>query len=355
MPERIPAAFFLLCCSAFFLSVGSCVPGSSRARTRSYETLDTTVVLTVYGTISEAAFKKIKARLDEISGKMSKSEAGSEVNAVNAAAGSHPVPVSPETYEVMKRALYMARLSNGAFDPTIGPIVDLWDIEGDTDYVPTQRQISELLPLVDWKRIVTDDAKRTIFLTRTGMKLDFGGIAKGYAADEALRIAKAEGVASALFSMGESSIIALGLKPGDAKWRIGVTDPFIRTDGRESGRDYFGVFDCADAIVGSSGPYVKYFVKDGKRYHHIMNPKTGWPVENGLEQVTVVMPASVDLPDGLTAACFVLGLEAGMSLIDSLPGIGALFVTSDRRIHASSRIGSEFSFTLEPGYEMAGR
>jgi FAD:protein FMN transferase len=339
---------FLYC-----LLLGACArPAAAaphQAVTKRQLMMSTVIALTIYDPKSDAVFTEIFDRMADIERKMSVQKPDSEVSKVNAMAGKAPVVVSADTYAVMKRALTMSSLSGGAFDPTIGPIVDLWNVAGDNPHVATAKEIGNALPLVDWRQVETDDAARSIFLKKPGMKLDFGGIAKGFAADEAARIAKKDGVVSALFNMGDSSIYVMGSKPDGVPWRIGVQNPVSDENGEVIRDRYLGIFECSDADVETSGPYERFFMKDGKRYHHIMDPKTGMPADNGLIQVTLIMPNDVDLPDGLSTSCFVLGLQKGMKLIESLPGVGAVFVTADNKAYISSRAASKFSFSEGTG------
>lgn len=308
----------------------------------------------IFGTVIELALPisedpqiadRIFARLREIDEKMSVQKAHSEINRVSDLAAKTPVEVSSETFTVLERALKMAKISGGAFDPSIGPIVNLWNVTGESPHVPSESEIASALPLVDWRMIETDEGRKTVFLKLAGMRLDFGGIAKGYAADEAARIARESGVKSALLNMGNSSVYLFGAKPDGQKWRIGIQNPVPGRDFQVDRGRYFAILSVSDAVIQTSGPYERFFVRDGVRYHHIMNPKTGRPVENDLLQVTLIVPTSLDLPDGLSTSCFIKGLEEGLKLIESLPDVAAIFVTVDKKVYLSSAVGERFRLT----------
>jgi len=311
------------------------------------EIFTTLITLSLYNNPDEAVYTSIFDRLHLIDGWMSDYRSDSEISHVTAQAGIAPVKVSPETLHVVKQALVQSALTNGIFDPSIGPVTHLWNVGSDTAHVPTPAAIAAAKALVNWKDVVIDDQAGTIFLKRRGMQLDVGGIAKGFAMDQALTIARKARVTTGIFNMGNSSIGLLGTKPGGKAWKIGVQDPF------QASGAYFATVDGSEMTVETSGPYQKFFMAGGKRYHHIMDPRTGSPAASGLEQVTLILPLDTKLADGLSTSCFILGLDRGLALVESLPDAAAVFVTSDRRVVVSSRVGSKFNlidktFTLVP-------
>jgi thiamine biosynthesis lipoprotein len=311
------------------------------------EIFTTVITLSFYDNPGEAVYTSIFDRLHQIDGWMSDYKSDSEISRVSAQAGLGSVAVSPETLHVIQTALSESALTNGIFDPTIGPVTHLWNVGSDTPRVPSSEAIAAARTLVNWKDVVVDEKKGTLFLKRKGMQLDVGGVAKGFAMDEALAIARKAGVTSGIFNMGNSSIGLLGKKPGGKPWKIGIQDPFQATGA------YFATVEGFEMTVETSGPYQKFFMSGGKRYHHIMDPRTGSPAASGLEQVTLLLPLDTKLADGLSTSCFILGLDKGMALIESLPDAAAVFVTSDRRVVLSSRVGTKFTlldktFTLVP-------
>jgi len=297
----------------------------------------TVVTLSLYGDPDDSVYTKVFARLHQIENLMSDYQAGSEISQVAQKAGVGSVKVSPETLAVLKSALAESALTGGIFDPTIGPITHLWNVEGDHPTVPSAQAIAQARTFVNWKDVVIDEAAGTVALKRPGMTLDFGGVAKGFAMDEAVKIAKGMGVKAGVFNMGNSSIGFLGRKPNGEPWRVGVQNPF------QPAAKSFAIVEGTEMTVETSGPYERFFLQDGKRYHHIMDPRTGSPADSGLEQVTVLLPLDTKLADGLSTSCFILGLDKGMALIESLPEAAAIFVTSDHKVYLSSRVGNRFS------------
>jgi thiamine biosynthesis lipoprotein len=265
----------------------------------------------------------------------------SGVVAINRQAGIEPVKVRADLLEVLETALYYAELSDGAFDPTVGPLVLLWGIGTDTQYIPNDREIAAALELVNWRDLVIDRAAGTAFLRRQGMALDLGAIAKGYAGDEALRIAREAKVKRAVFDLG-GNIVTLGWRIQSKKeslpWRIGIQNPL-----NDRGV-YMGVLPVHDTSVVTSGVYERYFESGGKRYHHILSTENGYPVENGLLSVTIVTDSST-AADALSTTVFALGYQRGKALVDSIPNAEAIFIFDDRSVIITDGLAGVFKIT----------
>ena len=264
----------------------------------------------------------------------------SGVVAINRQAGIEPVKVRPDLIEVLEKALYYAGLSGGAFDPTIGPLVKLWGIGTDSQRIPDDDEIAAALALIDWRDLIIDREEGTAFLQREGMALDLGAIAKGYAADEAVRIAREGRVKRAVFDFG-GNIAVLGWREEKGKeslpWRIGMQNPL-----NERGT-YFGVLPVHDTSVVTSGVYERYFELDGKRYHHLLSTVNGYPVDNGLLSVTVVADSSTDA-DAFSTTVFALGFERGKALIDSIAGVEAIFIFDDNSMQITDGLTEIFEY-----------
>jgi len=267
----------------------------------------------------------------------------SGIVAINRQAGIEPVKVRADLIEVLEKALRYAELSDGAFDPTVGPLVQLWGIGTDTQCIPTDREIAAALELVNWRDVVIDRAAGMVFLRRQGMALDLGAIAKGYAGDEALRIAREAKVKRAVFDLG-GNIVTLGWRVQGKKekeaqpWRIGIQNPL-------SDRGvYMGVLPVHDTSVVTSGVYERYFESGGKRYHHILSTANGYPVDNGLLSVTIVTESST-AADALSTAVFALGFERGKALVDSIPNTEAIFIFDDRSVRITGGLAGIFKIT----------
>lgn len=318
--------------------------------------LGTVCDVNLYEGGSDKLYARIFARIREIDRAMSarledrtaeQGEASpsgdSEVARINRNAGIAPVEVSADLIEVLERALYYAELSGGAFDPTIGPLVALWGIGSGTSAgrIPDEAEIAGALALVDWRDLVIDRQRGTAFLKYQGMALDLGAIAKGYAADEAARLAREGGVRRGIFDLG-GNILALGGRDGkrgeETPWRIGVQNPL---DERGA---YIGVLSVRDKSIVTSGIYERYFEADGRRYHHILSSGDGYPVNNGLLSVTIVAGRSIDA-DGLSTAVFALGYEEGRALIETLPDTEAIFIFEDRTVRITAGLEGNFNLS----------
>jgi len=263
----------------------------------------------------------------------------SGVVAINERAGVEPVKVRADLLDVLEKALRYAALSDGAFDPTVGPLVQLWGIGTDRQRIPDDAEIALARELVNWRDVAIDRGAGTAFLLRRGMALDLGAIAKGYAGDEAARIAREAKAKRAIFDLG-GNIVALGWREQKKSlpWRVGIQNPLGERNA------YLGVVTVHDASVVTSGVYERYFESGGKRYHHILSTASGYPVENGLLSVTIVTASSTDA-DALSTAVFTLGFERGKALIDSIPEAEAIFVFSDRSVRITGGLAGIFTLT----------
>jgi thiamine biosynthesis lipoprotein len=310
--------------------------------------LGTVCTVRLYKKADAEVYREIFSRFREIEAMMSVNSADSDISAVNNGAGIAPVMVHPEVLDVIESALRYAELSGGAFDPSIGPLVKLWNIGQDDARLPAEHEIREALPLVNWRDVVVDRDAGTVFLRRPGMRLDLGGIAKGYAADEAIRIIEKYRIKSAIVDLG-GNVFAYGEKPGKwpwqkLPWRIGIQNPL-----EDQGR-YFAVMELRNKTAVTSGVYERFLEADGKKYHHILSTQNGYPVESSLLSVTIVAERSIDA-DALSTSVFALGWERGSALVESLDGVEAVFVFNDMSVRCTK--GMEDYFTLtDPLYRL---
>ncbi|HMM22453.1 MAG TPA: FAD:protein FMN transferase [Selenomonadales bacterium] len=288
--------------------------------------MDTVIEITAYGPNAEGAvhdafneFKRIQAVSDRFN-------PDSQVSKINQMAGVSPVMVDRDMIKMVQDANDISRKTDGAFDASVGALTELWGIGHKGDFVPTQEEIDQVLPLVDYRMIQVDAGKGTVYLPKAGMKLDLGGVAKDYALNKAVEMLKARGIKSALVNAG-GDIQVIGAKPDGAPWRIGVQDP----------RNPEGVIAKISLtqwnVLQTSGDYQRFFVKDGVRYAHIINPKTGrQPAE--LASVTLVYKDAdvYSVGDVASSGFMVLGLEKGMEALRQFPGVEAVFVTADGKV-----------------------
>ncbi|MDR0289668.1 MAG: FAD:protein FMN transferase [Treponema sp.] len=265
----------------------------------------------------------------------------SGVVAINEQAGIAPVRVRADLIALLEKALYYAELSNGAFDPTVGPLVRLWGIGTKEERVPSLEEIAAVLELINWRDVDINREEGTVFLRREGMALDLGAIAKGYAGDEAARVAREAGAKRGIFDLG-GNIVTLGFRAQNRKgkfpWRIAIQNP---TDRRGA---YIGILSVNDTSVVTSGIYERFFESEGKRYHHIFSTADGYPAENGLMSVTIVTESSTDA-DALSTSVFAMGYARGRALIDSIPGAEAIFIFHDRSVRLTGNLAGIFELT----------
>jgi thiamine biosynthesis lipoprotein len=279
---------------------------------------------------------EIFARLKKIEDTMSANKDGTEIAAVNSGAGGAPVKVSADTFYVIKKALEYAALTGGAFDPTVGPLVKLWDIGGDNPRIPQKQEIAAALKLIDYRTVQLDQAASTVRLPVKGMKLDLGAIAKGYAADEVELILERHNVKSAVVDLG-GNVLVFGKKKDGTPWRVGIQDP------KSTRGEYLGLVTGEAMTVVTSGIYERFFIENGVRYHHILDTKTGFPVSNGLVSVSIITTKSIDA-DGLSTSLFALGREKGLALVKTMPGVFVVFVDDKDKVYLSP--GTEKMFKL---------
>lgn len=276
-------------------------------------------------------------RLRQIEDELTVNKTGSEIDAVNQAAGEHPVKVGADALAILKKDLGYSAMTDGAFDPSVGPLVKLWGIGTDHARLPSKAEIDAARKLIGWKDIVLDEAAGTVFLKRRGMALDLGSGTKGYATDQLVAMFKAAGVKSAIIDLG-GNIFVMGSRPDGKPWRVGLQNP----DSSERG-DYIGVANLSNETMVTSGVYERFFIKDGKRYHHIMDPATGYPVDNGLTSVTIITGKSFDA-DGFTTALFAVGRKRGMELGEKA-GVDVIMVDAARHVYMSPGVSKYFQLT----------
>ncbi|MHA6531087.1 FAD:protein FMN transferase [Paenibacillus sp. BAC0078] len=321
--------------------------GGTKSLEQTFYIYDTVVNIKVFGdNVTQKNMDHIQQMLERMDKEFSRTKQDGELYAVNQAAGKEAVAVSDETLDIVKQSLKYAEEMNGLFDPTIGPLVDLWNIGNGGDHVPPQAEIDKAKALTNYKDVIVDDKAKTVKLAKEGMVLDMGGIGKGYAADRIADYLKEQGLDSAMINLGGSSIIALGNKPNGSPWNIGLQDP------DQSRGTQLGTIKISDEVIDASGVYERFFMQDGVRYHHILDPRTGFPSQNGLKSITIMSPNATDA-DALSTGVFLMGLEDGMKYLESLPEkVDAFFITDDNKIYATSGLRDRLQLT-DPTYTFA--
>ena len=277
-----------LSCGALLVNIGACGGGPSVTRTEFL--LGTTITITLLQRVPETLFESLFARVLEIEQRMSTTQRDyrdTELLRVAAAAGKRAVSVHSDTLAVVRRGIWHARLSDGAFDISIGPLTALWEEAYAAGRPPVAEEIERRRALVDWRAVEVDRDKGAILLPHAGMRLDVGGIAKGFAADEVARLLQDMGVEAALLDFG-GTILTIGDKADGTRWRIAIQNP-------DSDRDVYAAVIAIEAMaVATSGDYERYFEYAGVRYHHIIDSQTGYPAVTDVRSVTVIAPHAVD-------------------------------------------------------------
>jgi thiamine biosynthesis lipoprotein len=351
MRNVVPTLVFILLATI----CGGCTDQSPQVHEYTKENfiMDTLISIKVYSSDAESGPKALDEAFAEFSriGKLTDRFAArnladpeiSDVYRINKSAGVKPVQVSEDTLAMLERSNYFAGLSNRAFDVTVGPIMDLWGFGQDHYYVPLDKELKAKLVLVGYNAIVIDKAAETVYLPEKGMKIDLGGIAKGYATDMAVQKLRQMGIESAIINAG-GNVYALGAKPDGSPWLTGIQDP--RDDTK-----LIAIIQAKDMAVVTSGDYERYFIRDGIRYHHILNPFTGKPAQEVIS-TTITAPSATDA-DVLSTTLFVLGPEAGAEFIKQFSNVNAVFVDSRRKITFSPELHNQIEFVDSSGYKIS--
>ena len=270
-----------------------------------------------------AAFKEIR-RLEEI---MSTYIPSSDISRVNAAAGLSPVKVHRDLILVVKKALEFARVSGGAFNIALGPAIDLWNVT-ESDRIPSDQELEAIRPLTDLRNIIVDEPTETLFLKEKGMRINLGGIGKGFAADYAYNVLLKQGVKSGIVAIA-GDLRVFGKRPDGSAWNIGITHPRKK----EGVMAQVQFLDRADMAISTSGDYERFFMKNGVRYHHVLSPDTLHP-SRGNQSVSVIAKDSTTA-DAISTAIFAMDPAKGFKLLESLPGVEGIIMGDDGHIGLS--------------------
>ena len=253
----------------------------------------------------------------------------SETNLINHNAGIQPVWVSEEVYQLIERSIRISKLTQGAFDITYGSIdKSLWNFDKNMKVLPDPKVAKQMVRLINYRNIILDRERQTVFLKEEGMRIGFGGIGKGYAAEKAKEIMKSAGVKSGVVN-ASGDLTAWGYQPDGRPWTIGIIHPDVKDLP-------FSYMNITNRAVATSGNYEKFVVIDGKKYSHTINPKTGLPVR-GIESVTIISP-NAELCDALATPVTIMGVKAGLFLIDQLKGVECVIIDDDNRLYTSQNI-----------------
>ncbi|PYS13357.1 MAG: FAD:protein FMN transferase [Acidobacteria bacterium] len=287
-----------------------------------------------------AAFEAIFREFDRLEGLLSNWQEDSDVQRLNSAAGQHPVRVGTELRDVLETARQVSDWTNGKFDVTFGVMSGLWkfDYQNQDGTIPDHREVVRRRSLINYRDIELDERNGTAFLRRHGMVVNLGGIGKGYAVDRARAILHDRGFRDFLIQFGGD--MYAGGREGDRPWKLGIQDP------RGPANRIFATVDVSDSTFSTSGDYARSFIKDGRRYHHILDPATGEPSQ-GCRSVTI-MTATATIADGLSTGVFVLGPERGMALIEQLPDVEGIIVSAKNALLVSSGLQGRMTLLSPP-------
>lgn len=296
---------------------------------KTFQSLGTLNHIRIFDSDDERILYKAQARVAEINDRMSAFKSDSDIGRLNANSGKSPVAVSQDTFRVLEQAVDFSEVSHGAFDCTVRPLVELWGIGKKLNFIPTAAEVAKAKSKIGYKDIVLDPKKSTALLRHHGQAMDLGGIAKGFAADETRRVLIENGVKSAIINLG-GNIIALGKRPDGQSWRIGIQNPV-----KQTGR-HIAVLCLEDKTIVTSASNERFFIKDGVRYHHLIDPRTGYPADTSLLSVTIVCENSMHA-DALSTALFVMGKSQCEPLLSAYRAL-AVFIEEDLTCSFSNKL-----------------
>ena len=303
--------------------------------------MDTFIDLKAQGENGEKALLEAEKEINRLEKLFSPTIEQSEIFAINQYAAKQTVTVSKDTFDLIEKAKEYCNITEGAFDITIAPVVKAWGFTEEVKRVPSDEEIQQKLQLVDNNKLHIDKQNSTVYLETENMSIDLGGIAKGYASNKVNEILKKNGVSSAVISLG-GNVSVTGKRPDGTKWRIAVQDP-MNSEG------YVGILNVEDTSVITSGVYQRFFEQNGKKYHHIIDTKTGKPTQNGLLSVTIVCDNGA-MADALSTSVMVAGLQKGSELWRKLDNFGMIVITDSNEMYISEDIEDIFEVSDDVEY-----
>lgn len=279
----------------------------------------------------EAANQYLNAaqgEIERIERLISSWDANSQTAEINRQSGIKPVKVAKELYDLIARSIEISKITQGAFDISYAALDPVWFFDGRMKAVPSESERLKSVQNIGFKDLVLNAKEQTVYLPKKGMKIGFGAIGKGYAADATKKLMKSLGVSSGIIN-ASGDLTSWGKKPDGTDWQVGISNP-------ENPAKVFSWFPVRDAAVATSGNYEKYVTLEGKQYSHIMDPRTGMPV-SGIKSVTVFAP-NAELADAFATAVFIMGIDTGIDTISQLPGMSCIIVDAENNIHHSPNI-----------------
>lgn len=309
---------------------------------RSETMLHTAVQIQIYHEGQEEAMDQAFDYMEEMEARLTTQLEGSDVYRINQAAGKGPVKVHVTTFEIIKKALEVSQESGGLFDITIGPVTNLWQIGSDQARVPSPEEIEAALEKVDYGKVTLNEADRTVYLEEEGMALELGGISKGFIGSGIAQIFDYYGITTAIINLG-GNVVVMGTSPSnDQGWNVGVQDP----NTQESRGEIVGAQRVIDGAVVTSGIYERVLRSGDQVYHHIIDPRTGYPLDNEVSSTTIFADSSF-IGDAYSTAVFMMGVADGLSFVEGKEGLEVVFVDKDNQVFLSSGLEGSFQLTHE--------
>ncbi len=328
---------FILFLIINMLFLTSCV--SKNEYTNNFFTMDTPMSITAYGKNAKEGVTKSISYINKLDGLFSKTLSQSEISLANSRDGSAYV-FSETVSALISKSVEYSKATDGAFDITLGTLTNLWDTKAENPKIPSEKEINEALENTGYQNLVPNG---TYVLFKSPLKLDMGGVVKGYACDGVYKILSDYDIKSAIVNLG-GNIYVKGEKPDGTLWNVGIKDP--RNDDQNA---IIGYISVKDTSIVTSGDYQRYFIKDGIRYHHIIDPKTGYPSESDLMSVTIICPSST-MADAYSTAVFIMGREKGTEFLEK-NNIDYILITKSKEVIVSENLKSSFTFEgKEKGY-----
>ena len=309
---------------------------SDESKTIELFAMDTYMTLTAYGKNADKALNEASDAIKKLDELLSTEDENSEIYKLNE---SGSAKLSEFSSDLMRKSIEINQETNGAFNPAVYPLMRLWGFTTQQYKIPNDGEIQELLPKTDFSKIGFNENTRSVKFKLSGMGIDFGGIAKGYTSAKIMDIFRNNDLTGGLVSLG-GNVQVMGSKPDGNIWRVAIQNP-------DENADYLGVLEINDKAVITSGGYERYFEQNGKRYHHILDPKTGSPAESDLQSVTIVSDDGA-LADGYSTSLFIMGLDKAIEFWKENPDkFDMILYTNDEKLYVSSGISNEFSSDFE--------
>lgn len=339
----------------FFLTALLIISGcgsSSQAESNTLDTsphskteflMGTVVTVKIYDKHKEDILNVAFEHINELADKTSSEEKDSEISIINENAGIKPIKVSNDVYRLIEAAKEHSHLADGKFDMSVGPLTKLWHIGFPDARKPEQAEIDAILPLIDYESVKLDKESQTVYLTKKDMALDLGAIAKGFITDEVVTLLKENDVTTAIVDLG-GNIFVLGNHPSGDAWTVGIQDP------NAARGSTVGKVNRSNESIVTSGVYERYLEVDGEKYHHLLNPDTGYPFTNDLAGISIITESSTDA-DALSTTAFSKGIEEGIQFIEKSTDAEAIFISHDKKVYLTEGLKGKFELTNEQ-YEM---